>query len=179
MSSEVWWNSHAISRLYEGAVDAARRHRAAPSDRLFWAQSTRAMVRRARPGVGVAHQKVVHVLRGSVTLLVVVGLFWTATNFATVEGTELARAFPGQVATLPSVEVDSAQPLDIVAPGVEVSCLGKARDGAITTAACATAEDQGRPSPAQRGRFADPPQVDGPRIVDAGADDVDMGVQRG
>jgi len=86
-------------------------------------------------------QQVVHVLRGSVTLLVVVGLFWTATNFATVEGTELARAFPGQVATLPSVEVDSAQPLDIVAPGVEVSCLGKARDGAITTAACATAED--------------------------------------
>lgn len=68
------------------------------------------------------------VLRGSVAILVAVGLFWSATNFATVEGTELAREFPSRVSTLPSVEVDSDDPLDIVAPGVETSCLGEGRD---------------------------------------------------
>lgn len=68
------------------------------------------------------------VLRGSIAILVAVGLFWSATNFATVEGTELARRFPSTVATLPSVEVDSAAPLDIVAPGVETSCFGDGRD---------------------------------------------------
>ncbi|MEU1973301.1 hypothetical protein ABZ477_16735 [Microbacterium sp. NPDC019599] len=68
------------------------------------------------------------VLRGSVAVLVAVGLFWSATNFATVEGTELARDFPDHVSTLPSVEVDSAEPLDIVAPGVETSCLGEGGD---------------------------------------------------
>ena len=51
------------------------------------------------------------VLRGSVAVLVAVGLFWSATNFATVEGTELAREFPSCVSTLPSVEIDSAEPL--------------------------------------------------------------------
>jgi len=66
------------------------------------------------------------VLRGSVAVLVAIGLFWTATNFATVEGTELAQEFPRTVGTLPGVEVDSAQPLDIVAPGVEASCFGGA-----------------------------------------------------
>lgn len=68
------------------------------------------------------------VLRGSVAILVAVGLFWSATNFATVEGTELAREFPSRVSTLPSVEIDSVEPLDIVAPGVETSCLGEGRD---------------------------------------------------
>lgn len=68
------------------------------------------------------------VLRGSIAVLVAVGLFWSATNFATVEGTELARRFPSTVATLPSVEIDSAAPLDIVAPGVETSCFGEGRD---------------------------------------------------
>lgn len=62
------------------------------------------------------------VLRGSVAVLVAVGLFWTATNFATVEGTDLARDFSGEVASLPGVEIDSDHPLDIVAPGVEQSC---------------------------------------------------------
>ncbi|WP_243075166.1 hypothetical protein [Microbacterium sp. SS28] len=68
------------------------------------------------------------VLRGSIAVLVAVGLFWSATNFATVQGTELAREFPQHVASLPSVEVDSVEPLDIVAPGVETSCLGEGRD---------------------------------------------------
>lgn len=68
------------------------------------------------------------VLRGSVAILVAVGLFWSATNFATVEGTELAREFPSRVSTLPSVEVDSVEPLDIVAPGVETSCFGEGRE---------------------------------------------------
>lgn len=65
------------------------------------------------------------ILRGSVAVLVAVGLFWSATNYATVEGTELAREFPGRISTLPGVEIDSASPLDIVAPGVEVSCVGE------------------------------------------------------
>ena len=65
------------------------------------------------------------VLRGAVAVLVAVGLFWTATNFATVEGTELAQEFPRTVSTLPGVEVDSDEHLDIVAPGVETSCFGE------------------------------------------------------
>lgn len=62
------------------------------------------------------------VLRGAVALLVAVGLFWTARNLAWVEGTELARAFPDQVPTLPSLEIDSDERLDLVAPGVTESC---------------------------------------------------------
>ncbi|WP_194408723.1 hypothetical protein [Microbacterium cremeum] len=68
------------------------------------------------------------VLRGSIALLAAVGLFWSATNFATVEGTELARDFEAHVATRPGVEIDSAAPLDIVAPGVETSCFGSGAD---------------------------------------------------
>jgi len=68
------------------------------------------------------------VLRGAVAVLVAVGLFWTATNFATVEGTELAHGFVDEVHTLPGVEIDSADPLDIVAPGVETSCAGTGED---------------------------------------------------
>jgi len=64
------------------------------------------------------------VLRGAVAVLVAVGLFWTATNFATVEGTELAHGFANEVQTLPGIEIDSDGPLDIVAPGVETSCAG-------------------------------------------------------
>jgi hypothetical protein len=61
------------------------------------------------------------VLRGSVAVLVAVGLFWSATNYAIVEGNQLGRDF--EVASLPGVEVDSAAPLDISAPGVEAGCL--------------------------------------------------------
>lgn len=68
------------------------------------------------------------VLRGSVALLAAVGLFWSATNFATVEGTELARDFEAHVASRPGVEIDSTVPLDIVAPGVETSCFGTGDD---------------------------------------------------
>ncbi|NII70801.1 hypothetical protein [Microbacterium ulmi] len=62
------------------------------------------------------------VLRGSIAVLVAIGLFWSATNFAMVEGTQIAQAFPSRVSQLPSLEVDSAEPLDIVAPGVSMSC---------------------------------------------------------
>ena len=68
------------------------------------------------------------VLRGSIALLAAVGLFWSATNFATVEGTELARDFEAHVASRPGVEIDSTHPLDIVAPGVETSCRGTGDD---------------------------------------------------
>lgn len=67
------------------------------------------------------------VLRGAIAILVAIGLFWSATNYATVEGTELARGFPDQLHSLPGVEIDSTDPLDITAPGVETSCTADAR----------------------------------------------------
>ncbi|WP_426323649.1 hypothetical protein [Microbacterium sp. E-13] len=75
------------------------------------------------PGVAGFAPLTEGVLRGSVAILVAIGLFWTATNFATVEGTQLARDFPSRVGSLPSVEIDSETALDIVAPGIETSCL--------------------------------------------------------
>ena len=44
------------------------------------------------------------ILRGSVAVLVVVGLFWSATNWAEVEGTELAADYEQTVLELPGVE---------------------------------------------------------------------------
>ncbi|WP_109209538.1 MULTISPECIES: hypothetical protein [Microbacterium] len=64
------------------------------------------------------------VLRGAIAILAAIGLFWSAMNYATVEGTELARDFPNQIETLPGVMVDSVTPLDIVSPGVTVTCAG-------------------------------------------------------
>ncbi|WP_394553922.1 hypothetical protein ACDF64_05480 [Agromyces sp. MMS24-JH15] len=61
------------------------------------------------------------ILRGSTAVLVAVGLFWSAANYATVEGTNLAYAFEPR--DLPGVEVDSTEPLDLVAPGVVAGCL--------------------------------------------------------
>ncbi|KJL40613.1 hypothetical protein [Microbacterium trichothecenolyticum] len=68
------------------------------------------------------------VLRGAIAILVAIGLFWSAMNYATVEGTELARDFPNQIEKLPGVMVDSAAPLDIVSPGVDVTCAGSGED---------------------------------------------------
>ncbi|MFC8683463.1 hypothetical protein ACFT30_18280 [Microbacterium ureisolvens] len=68
------------------------------------------------------------VLRGAIAILAAIGLFWSAMNYATVEGTELARDFPNQIERLPGVMVDSAQPLDIVSPGVDVTCTGSGDD---------------------------------------------------
>ena len=63
------------------------------------------------------------VLRGAIALLVAIGLFWSANNYARVQGTELAREFPNEVHALPNVEIDSDEPLSIVAPGVQTSCF--------------------------------------------------------
>lgn len=65
------------------------------------------------------------VFRGAVVLLVAVGVFWSATNFAVVEGTALARGYEDRIADLPGVEVDSMRPLDIAAPGVRALCRGE------------------------------------------------------
>jgi len=64
------------------------------------------------------------VFRGATALLVAVGVFWSATNYAIVEGTSLARSYEDRVAKLPGVEVDSTHPLDIAAPGVRALCHG-------------------------------------------------------
>ncbi|GAA5088708.1 hypothetical protein GCM10025760_11530 [Microbacterium yannicii] len=63
------------------------------------------------------------VLRGAVALLVAVGLFWSAANFAVVEGDELAREYESRISTLPGVEISSARPLDLRAPGVVETCI--------------------------------------------------------
>lgn len=65
------------------------------------------------------------VFRGATTLLVAVGVFWSATNFAVVEGSMLARGYEARVPELPGVEVDSTRPLDIAAPGVRELCRGE------------------------------------------------------
>jgi hypothetical protein len=62
------------------------------------------------------------VLRGAVALLVAVGLFWSAANFAVVEGDELAREYESRISTLPGVEISSVHPLDLSAPGVVETC---------------------------------------------------------
>jgi hypothetical protein len=58
-------------------------------------------------------------LRGFTAIIVSVGLFWTATNYAIVEGTELADGFLAQVALLPSVVLYSPARLHIQAPGAK------------------------------------------------------------
>lgn len=64
------------------------------------------------------------ILRGSVAVLVVVGLFWSAANWAEVEGTELAADYEQTVLELPGVEVDSTVPLSLDGSGVETLCAG-------------------------------------------------------
>lgn len=57
-------------------------------------------------------------LRAGTAVLIGVALFSTASNYATVEGTELARNFEAQVPLLPSVVVHSTSELNLDAPGV-------------------------------------------------------------
>ncbi len=83
-------------------------------------------LRAALPGglpLGARHG---NVLRVCVAALVGVALFTTASNYATVEGTELARSFDRQLPALPRVVVHSLSPLNIDAPGVQVTQLGEA-----------------------------------------------------
>lgn len=65
------------------------------------------------------------VFRGATALLVAASVFWSATNFAIVEGTTLAGNYEDRVMNLPGVEVDSTNPLDITAPGVRALCRGE------------------------------------------------------
>lgn len=64
------------------------------------------------------------ILRGAIALLVAVGLFWSAANFAVVEGDELAHGYQSRIETLPGVEISSAHRLDLDAPGVIERCTG-------------------------------------------------------
>jgi hypothetical protein len=56
-------------------------------------------------------------LRAFTAIIVGVGLFWAAANYATVEGIELARRFVDEVPGLPRVVVYSPAHLHIDAPG--------------------------------------------------------------
>lgn len=65
------------------------------------------------------------IFRGATALLVAVGVFWSATNYAVVEGAVLADGYEDKIEKLPGVEVDSTHPLDISAPGVRALCHGE------------------------------------------------------
>lgn len=67
-----------------------------------------------------------NLLHACAAALVCVALFSTASNYATVEGTELARTFDRQLLTLPQVVVHSTRPLNIEAPGVVTQQVGPA-----------------------------------------------------
>jgi len=60
-------------------------------------------------------------LRAGTAVLVGVALFSSASNYATVEGTELARNFEQQIPGLPGVVVHSTIALNLDAPGVELT----------------------------------------------------------
>lgn len=60
-------------------------------------------------------------LRAGTAVLVGVALFSSASNYATVEGTELARNFQQQIPSLPGVVVHSTTALNLDAPGVELT----------------------------------------------------------
>jgi hypothetical protein len=62
-------------------------------------------------------------LRGFSAIVVGIGLFTAAANFATVEGLSLADGFDGRVRSLPGVVVYSGAHLHITAPGVREESL--------------------------------------------------------
>lgn len=67
-----------------------------------------------------------------VGLLVLVCLFWTASNYAEVLGHRLADDFVHEVHSLPGVVVSSEQPLFLDGPGIdEVPLAGPDTDGAL------------------------------------------------
>lgn len=68
-------------------------------------------------------------VRACVVVLVAVGVFTAAANYATVEGVRLADDFAGNLGALPQVVVYSEQPLFIDAPGVRTEQL-RGRAGA-------------------------------------------------
>ncbi|MEE1620361.1 hypothetical protein ACQ3I4_07340 [Zafaria sp. Z1313] len=78
---------------------------------------------RARSGAPPLSHAAGNLLRACAAALVGVALFSAAANYATVEGTELARGFGERIAQLPRVVVHSADPLGIDAPGAAVEEL--------------------------------------------------------
>jgi drug/metabolite transporter (DMT)-like permease len=64
-----------------------------------------------------------------VGVLVLVCVFWTASNYATDQGRRLAAAFPGTLQRMPSVTVYSSQPLHLDGPGVHEQRLGTEQAG--------------------------------------------------
>lgn len=78
-------------------------------------------LRAALPGAVPLPAGTERILRVSTAALIAVALFTTATNYATVEGVQLARGFERQVSSLPGVVVHSVEPLNIDAPGVETT----------------------------------------------------------
>lgn len=85
-------------------------------------------LRSTLPGVVAVSSTTEAVFRGATALLVAVGVFYSAHNYAIVEGTSLAADYERVVATLPGVEVDSAEPLDLTAPGVVALCTSDGED---------------------------------------------------
>ena len=78
-------------------------------------------LRRALPGVAGISAQSENLLRAATAVLVALGLFTTAANYAIVEGRQLAEEFPSQIQDLPRVVVHSVEPLHIDAPGTETS----------------------------------------------------------
>jgi hypothetical protein len=76
-------------------------------------------LRGALPGAVPLAAGTESILRVCVAILIAVGLFTAATNYATYEAIRLAGAFERDVPLLPGVVVHSVEPLDINAPGVE------------------------------------------------------------
>jgi hypothetical protein len=66
------------------------------------------------------------VLQLSTGLLAVVAVFWTANNYAHVEGVRFADEVRGDVTTLPAVRVYSEQRLHLEGPGVTEQRLAAA-----------------------------------------------------
>ncbi|MGZ4617612.1 MAG: hypothetical protein ACXV3F_02565 [Frankiaceae bacterium] len=80
-------------------------------------------LRQARPGAVPLPPGRDSLLRVGTLVVVAVALFTAAANYATVDGTQLARAFQQQLPTMTRVVVYSSDALHINAPGVDVQPL--------------------------------------------------------
>jgi hypothetical protein len=109
---------------------------------LLWVYAARVRRRRSGgdptavpadgPADGPADDRSSRVALGLVGLLVLVCLFWTASNYAQVLGDRLADDFVGDVHRLPGVVVSSERSLFLDGPGVdEVPLPGSEEEGAL------------------------------------------------
>lgn len=78
-------------------------------------------LRAALPDAVPLARRTEFVLRASTAVLVGVAIFTGATAYATLEGHNLAREFERRIGSLPGVIVHSVEPLNINAPGVELT----------------------------------------------------------